>query len=93
MDTIKIYKTLYLDETAPCDRMVVLATDITSKDQEAAIKSVQDRILMHIDTTKIDTVSDTTYIKVNIEQITQIQSGIHDAYGDANFLIWWKKNH
>ncbi|MBK9042928.1 MAG: hypothetical protein IPN97_06930 [Saprospiraceae bacterium] len=91
VDTIKIYKTLYLDETAR-DRMVVLATDITSKDQEAAIKSVQDRILMHIDTTKIDTVSDTTYIKVNIEQITQIQSGIHDAYGDANFLIWWKKN-
>ncbi|MFZ1704206.1 MAG: hypothetical protein WAT79_07655 [Saprospiraceae bacterium] len=90
VDTIKIYKTLFNDEIAR-DRMVVLATDITSKDQEAAIKSVEDKLLKRIDTIKIDSLRDTTYIKVNIEQIMQVQSGVHEAYGDANFLIWWKE--
>lgn len=89
VDTLKIYKTLYREESTRA-ALVVMATDLQNLGEENATKKILEKFpSINKDSLIQGEGQDSFHLTIN--HIHKIQSGLTNAYGDANLLIWWKQ--
>jgi hypothetical protein len=92
IDTIKLYKTLTEDEYART-KLIAMAHEFSSVDQDSAQNIVLNRIKEQFPTDSLtENNRDSVHITIDIQQTVQLKNAMQAAYGDVNYLVWWKAN-